>query len=349
MSLTCFDTLVGLSKTDYACFDDTAPEGFDSSDSGYHLTDTDYGLTIIEQCSINGWTLLESARTQAVLEVQSELRAGLRTKYDGAIAPFSGIIAQLTQSGNQTVSKDFLGIRIRTKNQKGAKLILKKIYLGMSAAGTYSVNITSNDPLFVAPSATSVVIATANTMTAKVLTMPIELPLFSRSCEGTYLEYYISFARNGARPVNNKITCCGNQPKWRQHLAVSGFEAGDNIATDGQFSSMAFGMALDAYLACEELDWVCEAEELGGYHIKDVIARAIQMRGAAIGISKMIDQFVVNPCISSQYENLNSRRGYLNPRSAELIEWVIQNVPHGVTDCLTCKPQDQFNIKKTLV
>ena len=349
MSLTCFDTLIGLSKVEYDCFDDAVPTGFDDSDSGYHLTDTDYGLTIIEQCAINGWALLEAARTQAILETKSDLRAALRDRYDGALTPFSGIIAQLKSTGYQTVSKDFLGIRIRTKNQKGAKLVLKKIYLGMSAAGTYSVTITSNDPLFASPTATAVVIATANTMTAHTLTTQIELPLFSRSCEGEWLEYYICFDRQGARPVDNKITCCGNQPTWKKHLTASGFQSTDNEATDGQFSSMAFGMALDAYLSCEELDWVCGVEELGGYHLKDVAARSAQMRGAAIAISAMIDQYGVNPCISSQYENLNSRRAYLNKRSAELLAWIPQNLPAGVTDCFTCKPQDTFHRSKILV
>ncbi len=349
MSLACFDTLVGLSKVEYDCFDDETPAGFDDSDSGYHLTDTDYGLTIIEQCAVSGWALLEAARTQAILEIKSDLRAKLRDKYDGALAPFSGVIAQLSSTGTQSVSRDFLGLRIRTKNQKGAKLVLKKIYLGLSIAGTYSVTITSNDPLWAVPTATAVVIATPNTMTAHTLTTPIELPLFSRTCEGQWLEYYISFDRNGATPRNNKITCCGNQPTWKQHLTVSGFESTDNEATDGQFSSMAFGMALDAYLACEELDWICEAEELGGYHLKDVVARTLQMRGAAIAISAMVDQFGVNPCISSQYENLNSRRSYLNKRSAENVDWISQNVPRGVTDCFTCKPQDTFHRSKTLV
>lgn len=80
-----------------------------------------------------------------------------------------------------------------------------------------------------------------------------------------------------------------------------------------------------------------------------VLARATQMRGAAIAISAMVDQFGVNPCISSQYDNLNSRREYLNKRSAEYVDWVTQNVPRGVTDCFTCKPQDTFHRSKTLV
>lgn len=349
MSLACFDTMVGLSKVEYDCFDDAVPSTFDDSDSGYHLTDTDYGLTIIEQCAVAGWTLLTAARTQAILEIKSDLRAKLRDRYDGGVSPFNGIIAQLSSTGSQSVSKDFLGLRVRTKNQKGAKLVIKKIYLGLSLAGTYSVTVTSNDPLWVVPTATSVVIASANTMTEKVLTTPIELPLFSRTCEGQWLEYYISFDRNGSTPLNNKITCCGNQPTWKQHLTVSGFEATDNEATDGQFSSMAFGMALDAYMACEELDWICEVEYLNNYHLKDVLSRALQMRGAAIAISAMVDQFGVNPCISSQYENLNSRRTYLNKRSAELLDWVSQNVPSGVTDCFTCKLQDMFHRSKNLV
>ena len=349
MSLACLDTLVGLSKVEYECFTDDVPTGFDDSDSGYHLTDTDYGLTVMEQCSMDGWAILEAARTQAILEIKSDLRAKLRDRYDSAMSPFNGIIAQLKSNGSQAVTNDFLGIRIRTKNQKGAKLILKKIYLGLSLTGTYSVTITSNDPLFVSPAAQSVVIVAANTMTTHNISTPIELPLFSRTCEDDWLEYYISFDRNGATPLNNKFTCCGNRPGWMQHLTASGMDSTDSIGTDARYSSMAFGMALDAYLACEELDWICEAEYLNGYHLVDVVSRSLQMRGAAIAISAMMDKYGIMPCVASQYENMNSRRGYLNQRSAGLLDWVSQNLPGGMTDCFTCKPQAMFHYAKTLV
>jgi len=349
MSLSCFDTLIGLSKVNYPCFNDAAPAGYNTSDSGYHLTDPDHGLTIIEACAFNGWALLQSAKEQAILETKSELRAALRDRYDSAVSPFSGVICQLTKSGYQAASKSFLGLRIRAKKQKGAKLVLKKIYLGMSVAGNYTVTVTSNDPLFVSPTPVVVTIATANTMTVRVLSAQIELPLFSRTCEDAHLEYYLSFARNGALPVNNKVTCCGARPGWTNHISVSGFEATDNLATDGQFTSMAFGMAVDGYLACEELDWLCEARELGAYHLADVIARAQQMRGAAIAISGLIDEFSVNPCTGYQLESLNARRSYLNTRSMELLTWISQNVPFGITECFICKPQGSFNRSKILV
>lgn len=349
MSLACFDTLVGLSKTEYECFSDDAPEGFDDSDSGYHLTDTDYGLSIAEQCQVEGWAMLSAARSQAVLEVQSDLRASLRTRYDGAVSPFSGVVAQLTSTGAHPVSKDFLGLRIRARNQKGAKFVVKKIFLGLNTAGVYSVNIRSNDPLYDNPSPVSITVVSTTSMTEHPLSTPIELPLFSRACEGRYLEYYITVERNGARPLNNKITCCGARPGWKSHFDASGFEASDNIGTDGQFSSMGYGFALDGYLACEELDWLCEAEELGGYHLKDVLARAVQLRGAAIAISALIDQFSVSPCTGYQLESLNSRRGYLNKRSAEYVEWISLNVPYGATGCFVCKPEGAFHRSKTIV
>jgi len=354
MSVACFDTLIGLSKVQYTCFTDSPPDGtegtiaYDTSDSGYHLTDTDYGVTVIEQCEMAGWCLLQSAKDQAITEVKTDLRAALRSKYDGGISPYSGLIGQITSSGVLGVSSQFLGLRIRTKNQKGAKLVIKKLYVGVSLSGTYSVTITSNDPLFVSPTPIAVTY-TAGSFNGITLTSPIELPLFSRSCNDQYLEYYISFDRGTSVPLNNKITCCGAQPGWMKHIAVSGFQATDNIGTGGNFSSVGYGMAIDAYMACEELDWVCELEELNGYYLKDVLARAIQQRGAAIAISAMIDTLQVNPCTGYQLENLNAKRTYLNKRSADNIAWISQNMPTGVTDCFSCKPKSMFHRSNQIV
>ena len=348
MSLACFDTMIGLSKVAYECFNDDVPDDYNTSDSGYHLTDTDYGLTVIEQCEMNGWTLLQSAKEQAILEIKSDLRAGLRDKYDGGITPFSGVIAQLTSTGTQSVSKDFLGLRIRTTQKKGVKLVLKKLYMGLNLSGTYSVEITSNDPLFVSPTPISVIYVSGSFHDTAISPV-ITLPFFSKTCSDRYLEYYITFERNGAAPLNNKITCCGAKPGWMSHMTTSGFEASDNIATDGNFSSLGYGLAVDAYLACEELDWICEVEELNGFYLKDVVARALQQRGAAIAISGLIDTLQVSPCTGYQLESLNSRRSYLNKRAAENVAWIIQNIPSGVTDCFTCKPEKMFHRSSQLV
>lgn len=350
MSLVCLDTLVGLSSIDYQCFEDTRPDGYNVSDSGYFLTDTDYGLTIVDQCTISGWTMLSNAMAQSIRETKSDLRASLREKYDSSLSPFSGHVGQLKNSGTMSATGERIGIRIRAKNKKGVKEVVKRIFLGLNTSGVYNVQVTSSDPLFVAPDPIAVTVVANNFATSvATLATPLELPFYSDACQGGYIDYFLSIERGSALPLNNKFKCCGNNPSWQNHMEVAGFEGSSAAPDSGSFSGMAYGFVLDAYLACDELDWICQISELGGYSLLDVIARTIQFRGAAIAISALIDTMQVNPCTGYQLENLNSKRAYLNKRYSDNISWVTENLPSGATDCFACKPANQFTKAKILI
>lgn len=349
MALTCLDTLVGLSSTEYACFTDTVPDDFDTSDSGYYLTDVDYGLTVSEQCALAGWTMLSNALTQAIAETKTDLRAKLREKFAGRVSPFSGQIGKLKSTGSLSLSKDYIGIRIRVKRQiRGAKWVFKKIYLGLNTSGAKSVTVTSNDPLFTAPTPVSVTAVANQFANAET---SIELPLWSRAefDAGEYLEYYLTIPRGSVQPLNNTLNCCGSTPGWMGYFWTEGMAADDDEGTGATYGLNANGMVLDGYLTCEELDWLCDAEELGGYYTTDVLARTIQFRGAAIAISALLDTLQVSPCTGYQFENLNAKRNYLNQRYAENVQWIANNIPPGVTDCFTCKPEQMQRRAKLLV
>lgn len=352
MALDCFDTIVGLSKVSFDCFTDEAPDGFDTSDSGFYLTDTDYGLTIAQQCRLDGWTMLQDALTQAIQETKSDLRAMLRQEFESAVTPFKGLIGKLQSSASlNSATKDVIGVRIRTRRQqKGVKLVIKKVYLGVNTSADFTLYVASNDPLFESPSPGTVTTVANNTTASVAAIDNLELPLWSESAQEDYLEYFIYTERSGAQPLNNTFRCCGNTPGWAQHLEVSGMNADDGAGTNGQFSStIAFGFVLDAYLACEELDWICDLQELNGYYLRDVIARTVQARGAAIAISALIDTIQVNPCTGYQAESLNARRTYLNKRYADNLAWIVANVPNGVTNCFNCKQEKTFTRSKLLV
>lgn len=349
MALTCLDTLVGLSKIEYACFTDAVPDTFDTSDSGYHLTDTDYGLTVVDQCSLSGWTLLSSALEQAVLEFKTDLRAKLRERFDSRLYPFRGEIGKRKSTGTTTVTKDYIGVRLRVKQQiKGAKFVFKRIYVGLNTSDDFDITVTSNDPGFSAP-ADATITTTANSFASAVVTWELPLWSYSELDSAEHLEYYITIPRASAQPLNNTFSCCGTTPAWMQYFWVDGMAATDNEGTGGTFGIQVNGFVLDGYLSCEELDWLCEAEELNGYAVLDVAARAIQFRGAALAISGLLDTIQVNPCSGYQFENLNTRRAYLNKRYADYIDWLTDNMPTGVTDCFTCKPEKKFTRAKLLV
>lgn len=349
MALTCLNTLVGLSKTAYSCFTDLMPDDFDASDSGYHLTDVDNGLTVAQQCSVAGWGILQDALEQAIREVKTDLRAKLRERFDSRMYPFRGEIGKRTKTAVLSVSPDYIGVRVQIRNQiKGAKFVFKKIYVGLNAVDTVDITVTSNDPGFTEPDPVEIT-TVANQFASTTVTWELPMWSYTEFEAGDYLEYYISIPRGSAQPVNNTFSCCGSTPAWLQYFRVDGMAADDDNGTGGMFGNQANGFVLDGYLTCEELDWICELEELNGYYLLDVVARAIQMRGAAISISALIDTIQVNPCTGYQFESLNTRRAYLNKRYADYVDWIAQNMPTGVTQCFTCKPEQKFHKNKMLV
>jgi len=348
MSLTCLDTLIGLSKTDYECFLDTKPDDFDASDSGYHLTDTDYGLTIIDNCSLAGWGILSAAKSQAIAELKSDLSAILRQTYDSALSPFSGEIGKRTQNDTLRVNKDRIGTRARVNKQiRGAEFRIKEIWLGLDTSGDYQIVIDSNDELFEQDPIS--ITTVAGQFAQATLDDEIILPLFSEVSLEDRLTYFLSVAlSSGERPLNNLFTCCGKVPLWNKHLDFSGFQSNDTNPCTGSFTTHAQGFIIKGYFYCNELDWICQATELGGYHLKDVLARSAQFRGAAIATSALIDDLKVDPCTGYQIENLMGRRSYLNKRYRENLEWIAENLPSGITGCFACKEETFFK-KSTIL
>jgi hypothetical protein len=350
MSLACLDSLIGLSATSHDCFTDTEPSGFDTSSSGYYLTDPDFGLTAMDGVAVAGWGVLTQAREQAIREFKNDLLASLRSKYDLAVHPFSGYFGKLKYTGIKSANSDFLGLRIRSKRQKGMKVILTKCLLGLDTSGTYTVSITSNDPLFVAPDDLAVTHVTGSFNGTEWPDSGIELPLWSDSLDCDYLEYYVSFDRDGAKPYNNLTTCCGNVEGWKSHVSISGFEANSQTPeTSGSFSTSAMGMSLKGYITCETLDWICELNEIGGLDFQDLIARCIQERGAAIACSLLIESPGISVGNGFNLPILSDRRQFLNGKYAANVKWISENIPRGVTDCFKCKPSNQFHKTKLLV
>ncbi len=350
MSLACLDTLIGLSAASHDCFTDDEPAGFDDSTSGYYLTDPDYGLTAMDGAAVAGWGILEQARTQAIREFKSDLLALLRSRYDLAVHPFNGYFGKLKYTGTKSVSSGYLGLRIRAKRQKGMKIILEKCLLGLDTSGSYTVKVTSNDPLFSAPSNLTVTHTTGSFNGTIWPGSGVELPLWSDSLDCDYLEYYVSFDRGSATPYNNLLSCCGNNEGWLKHVAISGFEANTQTPeTTGSFSTSAMGMSLKAYITCETLDWICELNEVGGLDFQDLIARCIQERGAAIACSLLIESPGISVGNGFNLPILSDRRQFLNGKYAANVKWISENIPKGVTDCFKCKPSNQFHKTKLLV
>lgn len=85
---SCFENIIGLSRTECPCVDD-APEGANVSESGLYLDELP-GLNLLklnatQSCGSEGlWTKLERAREQAIEDTQTELMACIAANTDPA-------------------------------------------------------------------------------------------------------------------------------------------------------------------------------------------------------------------------------------------------------------------------
>lgn len=351
MALECLETLVGLSPASIGCFVDSEPADFDTSDSGYYILDSEFGLTIAEACEIEGWALLEAARDKGILQFKTDLSASLRQRFGSSISPFSGLIGELKNTGTKSVSNARAGLRIRVKKQvKGGKLILKKAYIGVDTTDTYALAVTSNDPLFTEPTPVDVS-ATANQWGTGTTLGLIELPMYSASCPYPCLEYFVSFPLDGALPLSNKVSCgCGgNKEGWRANFDVSGFNSDSDTPLTGAFTGSAYGLVLDAYISCGELDWLCELAEYNGDTMTKVAARTLQFAQSIAAIDALINTYKINVCTHYNQDEMISRRNFLAKSYAQNIAWMAANVPPGATGCFACRPEKRFHQTAQLV
>lgn len=351
MALNCLETLVGLAPAGIGCFVDPVPDGFNTSDSGYFILDSEFGLTIAEACEIEGWTLLEAGRAKGVLQFKTDLSAALRQRFGSSISPFSGLIGEMKNTGTKSAANDRAGMRLRVRRQvKGGKLILKKAHIGVNTSGTYVLAATSNDPLFTAPIPVNVA-ATANQWGAGTALSLIELPMWSASCPYDHLEYFVSYPLAGALPLSNKISCgCGGSKEgWRTNFDVSGFNSDSDTPLTGAFTGSAYGLVLDAYLSCGELDWLCELAQWNGDYLQKVVARTLQFAQAIAVIDALINTYKINVCTHYNQDEMNSRRNFLAKSYAQNIAWIAANVPQGATGCFACRPEKRFHKTAQLV
>lgn len=348
MALDCLETLVGLSATTHDCFTGDAPAGYDTSDSGYYLTDQDFGLTVMDGSSLDGWTILSNARTQAIREFKSDLRALLRTRFDES-ARFRGVIGKLKFTASKEVGGAYIGHRYRFRRLRGMYLVLEKAWLGLNNSDNYTVTVKSNDPEFSEPPGLSIS-TTANQFTAAEWPSGgIYLPLWSDYVDTDYIEYYIAVQIDSARPLNNKLYCCGG-PEWTGQFEASGFYADSaSPETTGSFSSEGNGLAIKAHVECATLDWLCELTELNSYDLRDVAARCIQQRGAAIVAATLIETPTVGVGMGFDAPMLTDRRNFLNDRYSNNVKWISENVPIGVLSCFKCKDAKALKQHKILV
>lgn len=343
MPLTCLDTIIGLTGKTCDCFDDGRPVGYNTSDSGYFITDNEYGFPIKHavfentDCNDTFWGAMQEAKDKAISSFKLDLRRTLALVRDKQIGSWNGLIGRTKQDATVFVSDSTVGIQIRPKRLRDAYLALKGVWFGLDTTlADVTLTISSNDPAFtpITQSLSSV----AGQFNQVAFESEIRLPLYSDSQDQLY--YYLEYEPGAAKPLNNDLWCGCSGEGWKKSLKVGSY-AHSNASTFNEFGKYtgkkAYGLAFDAYIDCANLDWICNLTELNGFDMRDMIARSVQMKAAVKLIAYVLDSGRVNRYSVLEADNLTAKAQHLSELYARNVNWIAEHLPANITACWGCK------------
>jgi hypothetical protein len=315
------------------------PSGWNTSDSGYFLTDTEYGFPLVDAVWANAecgegsvWDVLENARTEAVRDFKSDLQQALNAGRESKIGHWKGLIGKT--DGSFVPSADFTGVQLRPRlRSRDAAFVITALHVGVETAWTYNVHIRSNDYDFVP--VTEQVVSPGGQWVRHELETPVRLPFYVMHEES--VRYSIELETGASRVRSNKRFCCGGAPVWAQYFDAGGFNE-QAVNNELNYCGTHFnGIAVEGYFDCAKLDWLCNLEQMNGLDFLDFVARCIQFKGAAKLMARILESGKVNYWTVLAPEAIAAKRQKIQQMYQEYIAYLVANMPEGVSGCWGCR------------
>lgn len=345
----CIETLVGISDNDNAAFATGRPAAYNTSTSGYYLTDADYGFPMLSFVSDaqadttkSLWDILTSARSKALTQLRTDLPAKARMRHRAKFSAWSGKMGKLTHSGAHANMNTHAGHVIRPPKRRGASLVLTHVWLGLDTAQTVTVTVASNDPEF--STVTQSVTTGSGALARTAFASPVTLPFYSDNTEEE-LQYYVSYeVPEGAQVLDTAFSCCAVTQKYERIFRIGGFSVDtvddDNVGLGG---NSAYGMSLEGYYSCDELEWLCDMSTLAPSAVQEVVARAVQANAASIAAYSVANSTQVARGTTWQVDEVLGKGHDLKQAYEQHLDWLVQNWPSYSNGCLECKSARNFS------
>lgn len=343
----CLDNLIGLTDVDCECFEDDRPEDYDTSTSGYYLTDADEGFNILEALAsglpcgdANIWDAMVKARDKAIVRLRTDYVDKLREVRRPRLNTFNSVIGKITANQIVATAFPYAGVKMLLQEVKGGEFVIEEFYIGLDKTKTVTLNIVSNDPLF------TPIQVTGTTEAGKFKSIepdnPIVLPMYSdlvlNNTGDERLKYWIWYEiPTESQPLNNRWVCCGANPNWKAHLDISGFTTNDvTVPIESGGGGSAMGIAIRGYFKCNDLDWFCNIDKEAGISYRNVLAKALQAKSAAYLMNYVLNKQDVNQYTLMNRNEMHDKRAYLEQRYLDYMTWLIDNYPTKANDCFVC-------------
>ncbi len=283
--IECLETIVGISRQECDCLSTEGQEfNISTSDSGIFLEDLlDLDLANVGPCKpgeVSVYEYMSRFLDTGANQVTSDIVATLTDNSKGsAIASsrkgWSGNFGDRTFPKTTTAAQ-YSGVRIDSKNLKGSKLKLKKVFVTAKATGNITIGI-KNSLGETIKEETTVNITSASAWQEVTAWANTEIDLYSEESRDFAIFIY---ANGNDNPAANKKACapCSGNAPWTTYLSNTGFKATDldeyltELQGGGYTQSEYFhGFRFEIELSCSIEKNLCDITG----DSREILARAI--------------------------------------------------------------------------
>lgn len=355
---SCYDYIIGLSRTECECLDPkTGYElDFNTSYSGLFLDEV-YplnNLTGLENCdNQNVWRIMALARERAIMNFVSDTNALISKNYQLKYRPFTGVIGRVKHNKDLNITTNYAGMILHCNPVKSGVLIINSIGTIFNYTGTLKVTVYNN----LNTNLGSYTINTTEDSFTENSIEPLELPLWSDYVDE--LEYYLVYNIGANQPRNNDLSCnCGsfrpyynlkfpyytkkkpNEYRWADYLMAGGITTNslDFMNLDLCGSNLLNGLLLNVELRCRVGETLCKDElDFVGDPMAGAIAHAVLYRSAFHLADMIMSTGEINRQSLMNGEQLVEFQKEWIEKYNEMITYVVENIDLERSDCIECR------------
>lgn len=369
---TCFENIIGLSRTECPCVE-SAPEGANVSESGLYLDELPglnlQKLNATQACGSGGlWEKLDRAREQAIEDTQAELMACIAANTEPARGMGAAQIGEDKKATGTaiTLRHAYHGMTVQTAKVVGGSFYIDAIATAFKPVDgmpdTITLNVYERIEASADPIATYVLPIAGNRVVWTDIA-PLALPMDAIGTDNPrFFFLFQPFA--GAKAMNSLVNCgCGGfapywdqaSPQYESRQQKQGKLWADWAMAGGTFGSdltrrdlwtvenPTSGILLRVRFECDERSTFCTgAPNYQTDNVQKVIAHAVRYRAGYNLLTDLMHSEQISRYTMTAGEAMEELRKEYLKAFEDRAKWVCEQLSERANvnrygDCRKCK------------
>ncbi len=344
--MDCFKNIVGISRTQNACFTGDFNEEAAKSTSGLFMDELPESpdLSVFKAADPELQALLTKARDNACNDFVEALFMELGTRYKVTANTYNDWVGQTSNNGNLSLNYAYAGLAYEMNYYKGALVKIASCLPQFNYDGTLEINVYkayANGIKYQLVSEIPLKTFTVNTAATSPVEQTIDnLVLETVDDYGKPYTYLFVYVASGHQPKNNSNSCgCGHKEDYMRNyvrpIGINGTSFNDmQLSNRTPFLN---GLLFKIDARCGSTGFICK-NYLDNQFVRVAMEKAIQLKAASNAIVEIFNSQRISRALLTNREQLGKNVYILNGMYKKRVAWISENMDMSSSDCFRCNP-----------